>query len=332
MPGVAACGRCGSRLDLERAAIEVHPPRATARQKQLRRLFRLGPASARIRDAARAAFDGTRGLLDRSEVTFPPAAVLLRCIVPGWAQFYLGDVLLARCLVGAYVPLVFLGLVLFGSYPGAILVGIAVSIHASSVVAMLLRYGTSQPARMLVAMLVLVVLAVGVYGPALWAMTRVALPITVQDAAAPLAEGDIVLVNQLTYSMRRPALGDVVLFRTLEFSIPASPGVNQMQYRGGDQIDRILAGPEATVEWRNGELRIGGEESTVRPLNPARMPTAFSLRVPAGCYLIFPSTQPNVNMVQRPDFWKRIALVDADSIQGTAYWRSQPLLRIGRLP
>src|SRR5919204_650375 len=37
MPGVEVCGRCGSSLRLATAVVDVHPPRARAWQKRVRR-------------------------------------------------------------------------------------------------------------------------------------------------------------------------------------------------------------------------------------------------------------------------------------------------------
>lgn len=88
MPGIEACGRCGSPLGLRTLAIDVHPPRAGHRAKQWRR--RWSPFQSlyyKAREAGR-----TRWLDNLEAGVFHdlPIGILIRAIVPGWAHIHRG--------------------------------------------------------------------------------------------------------------------------------------------------------------------------------------------------------------------------------------------------
>jgi hypothetical protein len=334
MPGVETCGRCGSTLRLATAVLDVHPPRARPWQKRLRRLLPWRWAAAGARDARRRAGRRATGLADRYEVTLPPAGVLARLAVPGLAQFHLGEAGVGRLVLAAYVPLLLLGLAFFGTLPGSLLLGLALSVHASSAVAVLLRYKTPVGVRVALAVAVLAALGLGVYGPAAWAVTRVAMPLTIEDAADPLQAGDVVLCNRAALWGRPPRPGDVVLYRTGplqgRMAMPGG-GLANVYVAGGDRIDRVLAGPGSAALWKDGRFLVDGAESDLGPLNPARVPAELSLRVPPGCYLIFPSTVPRVDPRATPEIWRHVCVVPEREIRGTVYLRTQPPSRFGRI-
>jgi hypothetical protein len=333
MPGVETCGRCGSTLRLETAVLDVHPPRATALRKGLRRLLPWRWAAAGVRNTARAAGRETRRLADEQELNLPPAGVLARVVVPGLPYFYLGNAAVGWLVVGVYVPLLLLGVLFFGTFLGSVLLGLAVSVHAGSVIGLLLRYATSVPVRVLTGLLVLASLGLCVYGPAVWAVNQYARPLTIDEASEPLKPGDVLLLNPRAYRSAPPRPGDIVLFRAGQLYVPAGTGgvrYNTM-IAGGERIDRILAGPDSTVEWKDGRLLVNGVESDMRPLNPARLPAEFSVRVPEGRYLIFPSTTPRPNPNLSAELLLRTSLIPGQDIDGSIYIRTQPLSRFGRL-
>src|SRR5689334_14677796 len=97
MPGSEACARCGTSLQLAAAiALNVHPPRASAPAKFLRRALpirriligiRDEPSIVRLRAAA-----VTGGLLS-----------LLRLSIPAWPQFHSGHRHRAHAFLWTYL-------------------------------------------------------------------------------------------------------------------------------------------------------------------------------------------------------------------------------------
>src|SRR3954454_6449921 len=65
-----------------------------------------------------------------------------------------------------------------------------------------------------------------------------------------LQTDDRVLVNKLTYDLRDPARGDVVVFRT-----PPGSNITGMD----DLVKRIVGMPGETIEGRDGHILINGE-------------------------------------------------------------------------
>src|SRR5690242_3378580 len=104
MPGVNECGRCGSPLGLKTLAVDVHPPRAGAWTKRLRRMFVFRSVLYEARDAGRrVARDSWFHNFRRIEVPGSHWGVLARLIVPGWAHFHLGDRIRGYTYLGAYL-------------------------------------------------------------------------------------------------------------------------------------------------------------------------------------------------------------------------------------
>ena len=112
LPGSPACGRCGAQLTLSTAAIDVHPPRASARAKQLRRWL---PAQ-RLSTSGREVMTRLFGVL-RPQFEWPCSSqgVFLRMAVPGWPQRYLGHQHRARFIFGLYLALLLAGLASIGT-------------------------------------------------------------------------------------------------------------------------------------------------------------------------------------------------------------------------
>jgi hypothetical protein len=332
IPGVESCGRCGSALLPGRVVVDVQPPRATALQKRLRQFFPFRWARASLRNTTGMAMAAARPVAEAHGVTLPPASVLIRLAVPGLAHFYTGEAFAGRCILGVYVPLMLLAALFFGTRFGGVLLGLAISVHCAGALHVLLRNLTTALTRLLVAVLVPAAIGAGIYAPAYWAVTRVALPITVAEASEPLQRDDMLLSNQLAYAFNSPAPGDVVRYYRARIDVAARVGGNPYPviFGEGEQVDRILAVPGARVEFKDGRLTINGVESDVRPLNARHMPRAFSLTVPSECFLIFPSTLPS-NVADLGDVWRRICIVREPDIRGRVYWRNQPLSRFGPL-
>jgi len=324
MPGLDACGRCGSNLNLATAVLDVNPPRATPWQKRLRRLL---PRSSlyRLRDAARDGRNSASILLDEAGVPLPGWSVLGRLVIPGWAHFFLGQSLRGRFFLGAYLAMLGGGMLFWGTGPGNFFLGLAVSVHASAAVDVLYHSRARIASRVGACVVVLLVLSLVIYMPLVRLVNQVAMPMTVQFDSPLFKEGDVLLVNQGS----APRTGNVVLY-----ALPRGAQLIPMQFAAGQSVDRILAGPRDHVVWEKEQLIVNGQVSPLRPLNPSRMPERMEIaEVPADHYFIFPTAVQLGGHNLPPDglahALRTMSLVPAGQIQGTVYFRTQPLTRLG---
>jgi hypothetical protein len=163
-------------------------------------------------------------------------------------------------------------------------------------------------------------------------VTRVAGPLPVQAANAPLAPGDVLLSNRWAYWRSPPRPGDVVEYRlpAARFN-PTGRGGPPIVLREDTGIDRILAGPGAKVRWDKGRLTVDGVPAAPRPLNPDRLPDRLEFDVPAGRYLILPTTAAFFGPQTPPHVWRGMGLIPVEDIRGAVYLRHQPLSRWGTL-
>jgi signal peptidase I len=333
LPGEPACGRCGSPLRLATAVLDVHPPRAGRWGKRLRRSFVPQHRSA-IRlwtwlDRAVQAVG--RAFRAGPEVDMPLPRVVTRLVVPGWAHLYCGRTVRGCFFLAVYLALLLPGLFYLGTDLGAILLGLAFSVHAASALSLLglRRYGFVR--RLRAGIRFTLVLAVGLYLPAGWLLTRVADPHVLQVQAGPFQPDDVVLVNRWAYVFSRPRPGDVVFYHsdgTGVFQSTRGPRLVYRRVREGDYIDRVLAGPGAQVAWEGGRLLVDGSPVPWQPLNQYSRPPDFRFTVPTDCYLILPSL---IAANLPPAQWEALSCVPAAQIQGRAYLRHQPFERWWRI-
>jgi hypothetical protein len=326
MPGIEACGRCGSGLRVS-VATDVHPPRARPWQKRLRRwlplhsLFQLRDALADTRVASSEWLRGWSGL------ALPPASVLGRLLVPGWAQINNGQTLRGRLFLAAYLTLLLAGAVFWGTVPGSMLLGLAISVHVSATLDVLWHEGTTLRERLAGSILVSTLLLVAVYAPLNWLASGVAMPQTIQFTVAPFHDGDAVLVNQWSYLRSRPQPGQVVLFNNPNYRLDRDGPPHTRLVFVGNHIDRILARGGDHVVWEDGTLLVNGTPSPWQPLNPAALPKRLELTVPEHRYLIFPTSSPRVSANPSSATWQEMSCISEADILGRAYLRNQPLGR-----
>ena len=125
MPGLTACGRCGSVLDVRGAAIDVHPVRASRRAKRLRRWL---PTRRyfQARDKTQELLDRTAGsIIQDLSIPLPEPQIAARLLVPGLAHIHAGLPIRGRIFMGVYLALLGFGLLFWGTQMGAIAIGFA---------------------------------------------------------------------------------------------------------------------------------------------------------------------------------------------------------------
>jgi len=178
-------------LGLATAAIDVHPPRATPRKKRLRRWFpwygvflRLGDnvtrvigSFARLRDNLRGRAAGlAQARWTRGGSSYPVRNVLLRMLIPGWPQIFVGQWVRGILLLAAFLGLLALAVLNWGTDAGAGLFLLALAVHAASVLGVIGPETADPQVRLIYSVICAVVLGVVVYLPIFWIVTRLALP------------------------------------------------------------------------------------------------------------------------------------------------------------
>jgi hypothetical protein len=323
MPGSAVCGRCGTSLTLTTVLLDVHPPRAGAWRKRLRNAVPVARAYHRV---AGAIADAPR--FRNAIPGFASASQLLRSIVPGWAHFHLRLRWLGHAFLWGFLALFIPGLLHFGSRTGSILLGLAFSVHSTAALDIVMRaFGAANfRDRMARSIAVTLVLALVLYYPAGWMLTRILEPHTIERPFGPFRAGDVVFVNQ--WAAIQP--GKMVLYTPNEVRERTNPGGGHTQYFtlfAGPRIDRVLAAAGDTVRWDAGKLFVNGIASAVQPLDPSTLPVRLALTVPDGQVLILPSGGPDVPRRDDLEAWTELGLVPRGNVAGCVYLRTQPFTR-----
>ena len=332
IPGQASCGRCGTRLDLRTADIDVTPPRARKGAKAVRSLVprrRLYQVRDEVSDVVRR----TVGHLEQdSYIPVPERGLAVRLIVPGWPQAYQGRPGHAWVFAGVYLALGLVGMACWGSALGAMALGLMFSTHLASVVDALMSQGRVQfPAMMATTFVVSIALGLLLYGPAGWVLSHVAAIRVFNRAEGLFWRDDRVVVNEWAFGPAGPKPGRVVLFNPTQpgrIELGTAPHMRIFQAEN-ELVDRVLAGPGDSVTWdrKADALTVNGRPSALRPLRPERLPDRLEIDVPAGCHLILPTTSEALNAGTPSQDWATAGCVRRDAIIAGAYLRL-PLTRL----
>ena len=219
-----------------------------------------------------------------------------------------------------------------GTGLGSVFLGLAISVHASSVIDLVFSATQSHLLRILYCVCYGGLVALVVYWPAGVLASSFAVPVSIMHGTGLLQPGDVVIYNRSAYRSSPPQPGDVVVYEmaSTRFSSPLTRlgGHQNVIYQlGGRQIDRILAGPGQHVKARDGKLEVDGEPATRKPLNPSVGFQAGELTLPSDSYFIVPSEVPYLNGTVPSELWSYAAIVPAYEIAGKVYLRNYPLRR-----
>lgn len=332
LPGLAVCGRCGSPLDLNALDIDVNPPRASRTAKRLRAATPRRAAYA-ARDAAR---DTVRSIRRRVAepvdvelgITIPPWPLLVRMTVPGWAQIYDGRPLLGWTFLVSWAFLIVLGLVGWGTVLGSLLLGLALSVHASSVLSVVMEGGRTVLYRLLVGIGMAILLMFTIYRPAAWVLTNVAAYREMLRDTAPFQRGDVILYNRWA----RIDPGDLVLVaghtgRSRDLLMPEDGGHVQYRIQENELIDRLVGLPGDRVSWDGKRLARNGVPVEWSPLVPGKLPAKLEFLVPPDTYLVLPTTSNLTSLATTETQWLSVGSVPRAEILGRVYLRKFPWRR-----
>jgi hypothetical protein len=328
LPGVLACGRCGALLPVAPMPADECPAVDNPAAKR-RRWFSGAWWWGRLRGAASylLAFRVPTWASNQ-----PAVPLVLRMVVPGWPQWYSGRAAHGKWMFWLYVGLLLAGLLFLGTPLGSLLLGLALSVHAASVLDIMVATDLDYRTRLVYAFVSMIVLGAVVYYPLGWLLARVAVPHRFAAAAPPFEEGDVVLVNPSAYLWSDPQPGDVVLYEVATQTVeqPGRAGAAATYYLEGDRIDRVIAQAGQKVTCTGEQLSVDGEASRWLPLNPAGLPEQLEMVVPEHCYLVLPTTD-SLSWKYPPEVWRALSIVSREQVRGRVYLRYQPLWRFARI-
>jgi hypothetical protein len=321
MPGITVCGRCGARLDLAAATVDVHPPRASVRSKRWRRWI----PWQRFNFRAQEALARTAPLFRQPTFERSTAGMTLRMVVPGWPQMYAGHSLRGRLFLGLYLATLLPGLFLLGTQTSTLLLGLALATHISSIVDVVFSGCVARQERVVYTLVFCAAVGLLAYYPVVWLATRVVVPQRIVLDVAPFQAGDVFLYNPSAYGDEGPELGNVVVY-----DIPNArvTGVGAVYDIRGLRIDRVVAVAGQTLQWDGERLLLDGQPAPYAPLNLERLVSKFRLQVPDGYSLILPTTDPVVaEQAVTEEVWQQIGRVPHQNVRGKVFLRHQPLSR-----
>ncbi len=184
---------------------------------------------------------------------------------------------------------------------------------------------------MATAMLVSLVLAVLIYAPAGFVLSRMAAPIEYGADVEPFRRLDVILVNRWAYALTAPHRGEVVLYSPMSTSRLSDGnqfGHVQHRFEENEIIDRLIGLPRDRIVWDSGTLSINGTPVDWKPLIPERLPKHLDLTVPEGLYMVLPTTSVGAARAgESVTFWRYGGLVPVGDILGRPYLRVSPLSR-----
>ena len=322
MPGSNRCARCGALLALATAEINVHPPRATPWQKAAG-WWRVRVLAGR---AWRAIVPANAPLwISAANETFRSiSSTALRGIVPGWANFYLGQRRLGWLLLVCFLLTMIPVIVFWGSTLSILLLGLAVGIHTASVLAAVLVRVEGIGSRLTVIGGCCIALFLLVYLPIIIGVSRLISPLTINQNMPPLFAGDIVWRRAVSQVLPQ----QLVLYRGQPMQFPVAGQQYPLYVAGGPRAARILAIEQQAIEWRGGQLII--DDTPV----PGSMPTANSevgdsIIVPAGHVLLDATAIPAAGYQLVPKMWQKLAIIPLSNVDGVIMYRAWPPTRLG---
>ncbi|OHB68962.1 MAG: hypothetical protein A2Y77_18095 [Planctomycetes bacterium RBG_13_62_9] len=327
IPGLARCIRCGSILEACSEVIQIHPPRMPAWRRPLRgagrrlRGWHLAPGS--LPPHMQKAADSFL-----SETTVG----LLLSIIPGLAHLLRRRYREVWWLVILWLAFLCVGLYLYGSNPGALLIGLAIAVHAWIAV----RYSLFREVGGLAAKVCAVLLVVVAVAILYWVTPRVVVPgltggrTALTIPALDIHPGDYFVVRRLADPNLTLPRGTLVLIRPQSIY---NLRPDAYQDRSQSMIGQVIGLPHETVCVKDNAFILSG-----RRLDPTRFPVPAWLQrypprspipVPANSYFVTSeyaaSARDNMRYLDRAIY--QTCIVKAAEIRGRAFLQWWPLER-----
>lgn len=233
----------------------------------------------------------------------------LRILLPGYAQWAWRQRERGLVFFGSFAAAVFVAAFAWGTPTGLVVLAFAFGTHVFSAVDAVRQSTFPATGRLPTLVGVSGGLAAGVYGPVLVVASLAAWP-GMQGGSEP--EG--YLVNRWAYRSAEPKVDDWVWY----ISAP----------KGEPRAGRVVAGRGQDVEWSERQLRVDGEETSVKiPFRSSWPPRSLSYRVPEGHVLIAPKGTASAQKL-----WEGLVIVPRERVLGRIWAKAYPLRERQLLP
>lgn len=313
-------------LALATATIDVHPPRARGIARRWPRLAgRFWSVRQWWANFSEKAARPINEALSRFEDTNFTLGAMLRTLVPGWAHRYRGNPQRGAIFFFGYLALLLPGLVFFGTGLGSLCVGLAFAVHiASAADALVGRFATLAD-RLAFMFACAIGISLAIYLPAAWFVTRVAVPIHINQQIFPFNAGDVLWYHR-TSSV---APGDWVLYQ-----VPAitTPNVGHRRYVFRNSwLSRVVGVAGQRVSVTGGQLLVDGKPCPFAQTSGVWGQMQLEAVVPEGQVFILPDGLFNNGAPVTPALWQQLGFISRSRIDGRIFFRSQPLWRISTI-
>jgi hypothetical protein len=274
--------RCNTVLTAT-APVNVHPPRAGWTRHFRPFLYRLNALNDAIPSQIGKRFDKSLSqyFLGSSDLLW-----FALSIIPGLGHLLTGRLRNLRLVGTGYVAAMLLGLALWGTGGGSLLIGLAIALHGWIMLdaGRLLDGTDTLRSRLVVGLVVYVMLAWVVYGGINrhW-VGGVVTPVPIPSHG--IRQDDFLIIWRQAYLLGSPQRGDLVMYRTKARPLNYGHGAIKV----GETLGRLLAFPGEKVNSSGAVLTVTTPEGKVtRYGSPILKDLNFEMIVPAGRYLCFP--------------------------------------------
>ena len=324
MPQYTTCVRCGSLLPGSDTPVKIAPPRAGRLEKALRlasviRILnllggRIGDAIDYIRQKILGVFQ-----IRVCSADLEVLPMFWKGIVPGLAQWYIGRKPHEMIFFFGWLFLLLLTFLTFGLPISAVLLGLAISFHLSSILDIVIITCRGLSDRIFLFTIMVVGAILLFYIPTSTLCWNHLGAQGLNGDAGPLRNGDALLYT-MSRSTIKPKIGDLVLYMAPIVSYP-SPGLGHLQNQlQGNMFDRVLALEGQTISWHNGALTVDGNPSRYQPFVPISKPPDGTFVVPEGqCYIVPGVAFRRLQMPADLTHWSAVGLVPCESIYGVVW-------------
>ncbi|MBU0641493.1 MAG: hypothetical protein KKB50_21750 [Planctomycetes bacterium] len=329
IPGMHACSRCSSALELADVAIE--PPRRTAHRAGATALTRL---VNRVRAAAESGWNAAER--SAQQVRFIPNAAdrsvtLAWCVLPGLGHLRAGLRFAGTLFLGLWLLFLLLMVASLATEWSWMCLAAMIAVHGLSITTLwamaLANYSLLK--RALCGLLIYALLVLWVYMPLRWLCLRilVPLPTTTLMSCDAFSSGDGLLAYGPWLRPKTFERGALVAYH-----IGASTG--EVVVRRGIGLDRVIGVAGDRVTMANGKLCVNGlpPKRNLAPLGYVPPTSSLDIQLADQQYCILP-TRLRIDNAQGhtalAEVYRRVALVEHDDIIGRVFFRLRPWSHFG---
>ncbi len=242
-------------------------------------------------------------------------------IIPGAVQYRHGEQRRGLVLMAVYM-LIFAFLLVYAGRPlGGMAQGLLFAWHLLATVDAMQHDFDGLAARVFWTVAIGFSLGVLVYWPATRMITRVALPIAINQSTMDFHTGDVLWVNQIA----TPGVGDYVLYETNGMRVGGTGGYGNPIYAiQGQRLGRVVAIEGQTVAWADGHLTVDGAASVHQPHHGIPIPPT---RLAAGTVFVLPDNLGVPTGLLDAEQFVALSSVSRSRVQGKVYMRTHPFSR-----